>query len=121
MGEDSGYASVGVIFQVGKELAIRLGHGLYLQSENTQAFQYRLHTLGNHTQILGTYEHMCGSHQFGQNAHGMLFPEVVVTFVEVVMMYAPEGFLLLCRECTEYEFVFCSYAGVIALLFVFIA
>ena len=73
-------------------------HGLDLEREDAQLIHDPGHAVGHHAEVLGTDKHAGGLCQAWQFLHGLLIPVLVVATVEIVVVEAVEGILVLIPE-----------------------
>ena len=86
--------AVGILREMA-ELHLRVfRHRLEFEREDAQFVHHPRHTVGHHTQVLGTYEHTGGLGEFGQFLHGLAVPELVVATVIVVVVEFVEDELI---------------------------
>ena len=95
MGRERSHTAVRIAIQMRELKAILLGHGLYLERQDTQVIQHMRDTIGQHAQILGTTEHLRLTDGSLETVDGILSPEEVMTLVEEVVVESHISILLL--------------------------
>ena len=95
MGEQRTHTKVRILFQTAKTASEALGHGLDFKREDAQTLHNRRHTSRHHSQILGTYKHLCGGHQRRKLFQGFSVPEVVMSVIIIMFVQTAERILVL--------------------------
>ena len=99
MGGDGGDAAIGVTLKMGELETALLGHRLDLEREDAEGVEYRLHTLGEHTEVFSTAEHMSMTEHLRETSHSRSTPEHIMTLVIIVVVQPHKGILLFGGKC----------------------
>ena len=95
VGAGGAYAHVGIAGGIAEGRRRVLGHPEYLEREDSQVVEDARHAFGYHAEILSAGEHIGGGYDLWKLAQGRFPPELIVPFVEEMVVDAVEGCLLL--------------------------
>ena len=109
----------GIPFHVTKFVFRIFRHTLNFEREQLEFVHHPGHTVGHHSQVFTTRKHRSRFAKFWKFLHCAIIPELIVTFVEVVIVKTIESILLMLLQSFENQTLLSSNARMIhTMLFV---